>query len=189
MVYVHAFTVSRPARKQRARHAAITQPPDPRGQRSGKSVTFWHELLGLTALEYRGLSHLRRSVGLACVLRRGAPVPPQESDYTHYAFTVAEEDFEPFSQRLKQAGVTVWKQNKSEGHRSIFSTRTGSGLSCTSAASPRGWRRVARSPTRAWCLPQTRLGRAPSACPPASRAWRHLPDCAGTPPPAVPSSL
>jgi hypothetical protein len=29
-------------------------------------------------------------------------VPPQESDYTHYAFTVAEEDFEPFSQRLEQ---------------------------------------------------------------------------------------
>ena len=31
------------------------------------------------------------------------------------------------------------------------------------------------------------LRRAPSACPQASRAWRHLPDCTGTPPPAVPA--
>ena len=39
---------------------------------------------------------------------------------THYAFTVAEADFEPFSQRLEQAGVTVWKQNKSEGASFYF---------------------------------------------------------------------
>ena len=47
-------------------------------------------------------------------------ISPEESDYTHYAFTVAEEDFEPFSQRLGQAGVTVWKQNKSEGASFYF---------------------------------------------------------------------
>ena len=51
-------------------------------------------------------------------------MPPQESDYTHYAFTVAKDDFALLSRRLEQAGVTVWKQNKSEEHRSIFSTRT-----------------------------------------------------------------
>jgi hypothetical protein len=84
-------------------------------------------------------------------------VPPQESDYTHYAFTVAEEDFEPFSQRLEQAGVTVWKQNKSEGASFYFLDPDGTSWSCTWAASPRGWRRVGRSPTRVWCLPQTRL--------------------------------
>lgn len=39
----------------------------------------------------------------------------QESDYTHYAFSVTAEDFEPFSYKLKQAGVTVWEDNKSEG--------------------------------------------------------------------------
>ena len=33
---------------------------------------------------------------------------------------LAEEDFEPFSQRLEQAGVTVWKQNKSEGASFYF---------------------------------------------------------------------
>lgn len=53
-----------------------------------KSVTFWHELLGLAL-------HARWN-------------------------TVAEEDFEPFSDKLEQAGVTVWKQNKSEGASFYF---------------------------------------------------------------------
>lgn len=125
-----------------------------------KSVTFWHELLGL-ALHARWNTGAYLTCGdlWVCLSYDEARqyVPPQESDYTHYAFTVAEEDFEPFSHRLEQAGVTVWKQNKSEGRRSIFSTRTGTSWSCTWAASPSGWRRVARSPMRAWCLPQTGL--------------------------------
>lgn len=83
-----------------------------------KSITFWHELLGLTL-------HARWNTGAyltcgdlwVCLSYDEARqyVPPQESDYTHYAFTVAEADFEPFSNKLEQEGVTVWKQNKSEG--------------------------------------------------------------------------
>ena len=105
-----------------------------------KSVTFWHELLGLTL-------HARWNTGAyltcgdlwVCLSYDEARqyVPPQESDYTHYAFTVAEADFEPFSQRLEQAGVTVWKQNKSEGRRSTFSTRTGTSWSCTGSLAAR----------------------------------------------------
>ena len=47
-------------------------------------------------------------------------VAPQESDYTHYAFSIAPEDFEPFSYKLKQSGMTVWKDNKSEGQSFYF---------------------------------------------------------------------
>ena len=47
-------------------------------------------------------------------------VPPNESDYTHYAFSVAPADFDSFSHRLEQAGVTVWKSNKSEGASFYF---------------------------------------------------------------------
>ncbi|WP_170979690.1 VOC family protein [Escherichia coli] len=47
-------------------------------------------------------------------------VAPQKSDYTHYAFSIAPEDFEPFSYKLKQSGVTVWKDNKSEGQSFYF---------------------------------------------------------------------
>ena len=42
-------------------------------------------------------------------------MPPQESDYTHYAFTVAEEDFEPFSQRLSRRASPSGSRTKSEG--------------------------------------------------------------------------
>jgi catechol 2,3-dioxygenase-like lactoylglutathione lyase family enzyme len=110
-------------KNNRACHAAIAQPPDPCGQRPAKSLTFWHDVLGLTL-------HARWDTGayLTCgdlwlclsydETRR--VVPPQESDYTHYAFSVAEQDFAPFSHKLEQAGVTVWKQNKSEGASFYF---------------------------------------------------------------------
>jgi catechol 2,3-dioxygenase-like lactoylglutathione lyase family enzyme len=111
------------AKNKRARHAAITQPPDPRGQRPAKKRHLLARAAGLTL-------HARWNTGAyltcgdlwVCLSYDEARqyVPPQESDYTHYAFTVAEADFEPFSQRLEQAGVTVWKQNKSEGASFYF---------------------------------------------------------------------
>ena len=61
-----------------------------------KSVTFWHELLGLTL-------HARWNTGAyltcgdlwVCLSYDEARqyVPPQESDYTHYAFSIDENDF------------------------------------------------------------------------------------------------
>lgn len=47
-------------------------------------------------------------------------VATQEGDYTHYAFSIAPEDFESFSYKLKQAGATVLKDNKSEGQSFYF---------------------------------------------------------------------
>jgi catechol 2,3-dioxygenase-like lactoylglutathione lyase family enzyme len=46
--------------------------------------------------------------------------PPEESDYTHYAFSIAEADFALFAGRLNAAGVPVWKTNKSEGASHYF---------------------------------------------------------------------
>lgn len=88
-----------------------------------KSLAFWHALLGLRL-------HARWDAGayltcgdlwlcLSCDEARRV-VPPQESDYTHYAFSIAAEDFEPFSRKLEQAGVAVWKENKSEGASFYF---------------------------------------------------------------------
>lgn len=42
-----------------------------------------------------------------------------EKDYTHYAFTLAEEEFPEFEQKLRDAGILEWKENKSEG-KSIY---------------------------------------------------------------------
>ena len=47
-------------------------------------------------------------------------VPPQESDYTHYAFSIAQENFAGFAERLNAAGIPVWKVNKSEGESHYF---------------------------------------------------------------------
>ena len=57
-------------------------------------------------------------------------VATQEGDYTHYAFSIAPEDFESFSYKLKQAGVTVWKDNKSEGQSFYFVDPDGHKLGC-----------------------------------------------------------
>lgn len=45
---------------------------------------------------------------------------PQESDYTHYAFSVAEEDFAGVVALLAHVGAEVWKDNRSEGASYYF---------------------------------------------------------------------
>jgi len=42
------------------------------------------------------------------------------SDYTHYAFSIDEKDFEQFQSALKSANVSFWKVNKSEGESCYF---------------------------------------------------------------------
>ncbi|MFN3580738.1 MAG: fosfomycin resistance glutathione transferase FosK, partial [Pseudomonas sp.] len=46
-------------------------------------------------------------------LSLGEPMPAR--DYTHVAFSVGQEELSGLRVRLKQAGVTEWKQNVSEG--------------------------------------------------------------------------
>lgn len=42
------------------------------------------------------------------------------SCYTHYAFSVDQESFKDLSTRLKEANVSIWKENKSEGESLYF---------------------------------------------------------------------
>lgn len=44
----------------------------------------------------------------------------ENSDYTHYAFSVSEEDFEQTVAGLAAQGAVVWKDNKSEGASYYF---------------------------------------------------------------------
>jgi len=48
-----------------------------------------------------------------------AMVPPQ-TDYTHYAFTIAQQDFDAFRARLLAEGVIEWRKNRSEGDSFYF---------------------------------------------------------------------
>lgn len=42
------------------------------------------------------------------------------ADYTHYAFSLGAADFAPFVQRLRDAGVREWRDNRSEGASFYF---------------------------------------------------------------------
>ena len=42
------------------------------------------------------------------------------SDYTHYAFSIAPQDFASFVQHAKSSGVMEWKTNRSEGDSFYF---------------------------------------------------------------------
>lgn len=87
------------------------------------SIIFWRDVLGLQL-------HARWNTGayLTCgdlwlclsYDDTRTYIPPQNSDYTHYAFSVAPEHFQAFSQKLKAANVTVWKENRSEGESFYF---------------------------------------------------------------------
>lgn len=87
------------------------------------SIGFYHHLLGLP-LHARWDSGAYLSCGdLWLCLSLDAQrhyIAPQESDYTHYAFSLDENDFAAFVARLAQAGVTSWKENKSEGESFYF---------------------------------------------------------------------
>ena len=87
------------------------------------SIAFYHRLLGLR-LHARWDSGAYLSCGdlwlcLSLDAQRRT-ISPQKSDYTHYAFSVSEEGFAQTVARLEKQGVTVWKENRSEGESYYF---------------------------------------------------------------------
>lgn len=84
------------------------------------SVAFYHQLLGLT-LHARWDTGAYLSAGpLWVCLSLDEAAGTRREDYTHYAFSVAEADFPALCARLEQAGVSVWKSNRSEGESFYF---------------------------------------------------------------------
>lgn len=88
-----------------------------------RSVDFYHHLLGMTL-------HARWDNGayLTCgdiwiclsVDEARRVTSAEQSDYTHYAFSIDEGELAAFITRLEQAGVVNWKVNKSEGASYYF---------------------------------------------------------------------
>ncbi len=85
-----------------------------------RSLAFYRDTLGCTlrALWADG-AYLEAGGMWLCLSRddhmRSTPRP----DYTHIAFSVAEDDFTMLSERLK-ADCTIWKDNRSEGASTYF---------------------------------------------------------------------
>lgn len=78
-----------------------------------RSLLFYRDLLGFTA-HVRWLGGAYLSLGeLWLCLSCDQSLPAR--DYSHVAFSVSEEAFDPFCATLRAAGVREWKQNRSEG--------------------------------------------------------------------------
>ncbi len=87
------------------------------------SIAFWRDLLGLRLhAQWHTGAYLTCGDLWLCLSYDETRqfIPPQNSDYTHYAFSVEPEHFDAVAQKLKDAGVTFWKENKSEGASFYF---------------------------------------------------------------------
>lgn len=87
------------------------------------SVAFYHQLLGMRLhARWDGGAYLSCGELWLCLSldEQRRKTAPEESDYTHYAFSVAEVDFALMTTRLAQAGTVVWKENRSEGASYYF---------------------------------------------------------------------
>jgi catechol 2,3-dioxygenase-like lactoylglutathione lyase family enzyme len=86
-----------------------------------RSFAFYRDLLGFkpAALWNTGAYLSLGELWLCLSLddKRAASAQP---DYTHYAFGVEQDAFTAFRSRLLNAGVTEWRQNKSEGDSFYF---------------------------------------------------------------------
>ncbi|CZX09537.1 MULTISPECIES: fosfomycin resistance glutathione transferase [Enterobacteriaceae] len=88
-----------------------------------RSISFYRDLLGLPvhAIWNNGAYLSCGELWLCLSLDRSRQyISPQDSDYTHYAFTIEGEDFEVFARKLVEAGTIMWKQNTSEGESVYF---------------------------------------------------------------------
>jgi glutathione S-transferase len=85
------------------------------------SVDFYRQVLGFElharwdAGAYLSLGGLWLCLSLA-PLKTAVPA----HDYTHYAFSIAQEHFTAFLQRLRDRDVEQWQQNRSEGDSLYF---------------------------------------------------------------------
>lgn len=83
-----------------------------------RSVDFYVNTLGFT-LKAKWAHGAYLSLGRLW-LCLSADVVTRRDDYTHYAFSVQDDDFDACVEKLKLLGVTEWKINKSEGKSFYF---------------------------------------------------------------------
>jgi len=86
-----------------------------------RSVAFYRDTLGLRlhARWDRGAYLSAGELWLCLSLDAGAASSAGGS-YTHYAFSISQQDFPAFAARLRAAGVPEWQQNRSAGDSLYF---------------------------------------------------------------------
>ncbi|HYD78966.1 MAG TPA: fosfomycin resistance glutathione transferase [Paucimonas sp.] len=86
-----------------------------------RSFAFYADILGLRPIaRWKQGAHLECGKDWLCLsldrATRKAPLP----EYTHLAFSIAQQDFEAFCGKLARQGILPWKDNKSEGDSYYF---------------------------------------------------------------------
>ncbi len=83
-----------------------------------RSLRFYTDILGMQGhVRWDSGAYLSLgSVWICLSIDKAAPA----QDYSHIAFDIAESDFLPFADKLRNAGVIEWKQNTSEGQSIYF---------------------------------------------------------------------
>jgi len=87
------------------------------------SIRFYQEILGMKLhTKWDRGAYLECGELWLCLSldHKRSFVNPETSDYTHFAFSIAEQDFDDFLLSLKQADILIWKINKSEGKSCYF---------------------------------------------------------------------
>jgi catechol 2,3-dioxygenase-like lactoylglutathione lyase family enzyme len=83
-----------------------------------RSLTFYTEIAGMHA-HVRWDNGAYLSLGGVWFCLSSDKVLPSQ-DYSHIALDISENDFAPFSAKLRNAGVKEWKANSSEGQSVYF---------------------------------------------------------------------
>lgn len=86
-----------------------------------RSIAFYRETLGFRlAAQWNRGAYLSLGDLWLCLSLDPSRSEGAHADYTHYAFTIAQHDFEIFVGRLRDIGVASWKDNRSEGDSFYF---------------------------------------------------------------------
>ncbi|MCL2605857.1 MAG: VOC family protein [Coriobacteriia bacterium] len=87
------------------------------------SVDFYQGLLGMNLRkQWDSGAYLECGSLWLCLSQDDARelVGSRNGDYTHYAFSIDEDNFEEFVSLLEGVSVTFWKENESEGLSAYF---------------------------------------------------------------------
>lgn len=86
-----------------------------------RSIPFYKDTLGFRlAARWRKGAYLELGDLWLCLsLDDNRPMHPW-AEYTHYAFSVSQQNFSPFVAKLVQAGAIEWQSNSSEGNSFYF---------------------------------------------------------------------
>jgi len=86
-----------------------------------RSFDFYHQLVGLRPLcKWPQGAYFLAGNDWFCLNVTDEKAVATGLDYTHYAFSAAQEDFNTIIQKLKNAGVTPFKESRSEGESFYF---------------------------------------------------------------------